>query len=165
MKWSSVEECSIINDSIDSLMAETHSLSDVSSIHSHKHSDMFWSVSSLFPVLPISATQICTELITPIPPSPTKSLYIFSNWSTLLLVLPFLTSLRVLYLSLPCFTFSLWILSMVVSAWKYHKWTIEDLNHVLAYLVVPGVGQVLFKASQLGLQPLILLCQSNALLE
>ena len=45
----------------------------------------------------------------------TAIFYMFSNWSTLLLVLPFLTSLRVLYLSRPCFTFSLWIRSIVVS--------------------------------------------------
>merc|ERR1712061_119712 len=41
--------------------------------------------------------------------------YKFSNWSTLRLVLPFLISLRVLYLSLPCFTFSLWSRSILVS--------------------------------------------------
>lgn len=44
-----------------------------------------------------------------------RIIYIFSNWSTLRLVLPFRTSRNVLYLSRPCLTFSLWILSMVVS--------------------------------------------------
>ena len=57
--------------------------------------------------------------------------YIFSNWSTLLLVFPFLTSLKVLYLSLPCLTFSLWILSMVVSPVSSLVWarsSFSDLN-------------------------------------
>ena len=41
--------------------------------------------------------------------------YMFSNWSTRRFVFPLRTSLRVLYLSRPCLTFSLWIRSMVVS--------------------------------------------------
>ena len=81
--------------------------------------------------------------------------YMFSNWSTLLFVLPFLTSLKVLYLSLPCFTFSLWILSIVVSALKKHK--IEEVQTlVLAYLVVPGVSKVLLQTSQLALKTFVL---------
>ena len=54
--------------------------------------------------------------------------YMFSNWSTLLLVLPFLTSLRVLYLSLPCFTFSLWIRSIVVSP-------VSSLEESIPYII------------------------------
>lgn len=41
--------------------------------------------------------------------------HMFSNWSTRRLVLPLRISRRVLYLSRPCFTFSLWSLSMAVS--------------------------------------------------
>ena len=84
----------------------------------------------------------------------------FSNWSTLLLVLPFLTSLSVLYLSLPCFTFSRWILSMVVSCCNGRK-RLGNVSRLSGPdLVVPGVGQVLLQTPQLTLQPLILLCQS-----
>lgn len=41
--------------------------------------------------------------------------YKFSNWSTRRFVLPLRISLKVLYLSRPCRTFSLWILSIDVS--------------------------------------------------
>ena len=99
----------------------------------------------------------------------------FSNWSTLLFVLPFLTSRRVLYLSLPCFTFSLWILSIVVSALKgqshiqIHKHTCkygQKLNEKpnYLYLIISGVGEVFLQASQLALQSFILLSKGETLL-
>lgn len=46
----------------------------------------------------------------------------FSNWSTRRLVLPLRISRRVLYLSLPWRTFSLWILSMAVSLVSSRDW-------------------------------------------
>jgi len=54
--------------------------------------------------------------------------YMFSNWSTLRLVLPFLTSLKVLYLSLPCRTFSLWMRSIVVSPVSSLVWAKSSFN-------------------------------------
>ena len=56
------------------------------------------------------------------------SFYIFSNWSTRRLVLPFRTSRKVLYLSRPCLTFSLWILSMVVSPDSTVVWDSSSLS-------------------------------------
>lgn len=55
-------------------------------------------------------------------------IYIFSNWSTRRLVLPFRTSRSVLYLSRPCLTFSLWILSMVVSPVSSRVWDSSSLR-------------------------------------
>ena len=91
-------------------------------------------------------------------------------------MLPFLTSRRVLYLSLPCFTFSLWILSIVVSALKgqshvqIHKHTCkygQKLNEKpnYLYLIISGVGEVFLQASQLALQSFILLSKGETLLK
>jgi len=81
-----------------------------------------------------------------------STVYIFSNWSTRRLVLPLRISRKVLYLSRPWRTFSLWILSIAVSFDSSRDWAkscfrawILNTNEIQSFNIIHRLKHYMLK--------------------